>query len=45
MDTYIWYAAGALVVGFLVWWLPQGDKPLVASADRDDSSFDDGGDD
>lgn len=41
MDTYIWYAVGAVVIGFLAWWLPKGDKPLVA-ADRDDSPFDGG---
>lgn len=43
MDTYIWYAVGAVVAGFLAWWLPRGDRPLP-TVDRDDSPFDGDGD-
>lgn len=42
MDTYIWYAVGAAVIGFLFWWLPQDSKPLLSSPERDDSPLDDG---
>lgn len=45
MDTYIWYAFGAVAIGFLVWWLPRGDGQLATiERDPDDCPFD-GGDD